>query len=1015
MKIHRLTFHGIGPYDDTHTIDFDKLGASNIFVIEGDTGSGKSIIIDAIVLALYGRTAADSSKANGRIRCLYLPDNDNAYATVDFESAGKNYRVKRIPAQTTNSGVNRKGSASIWRLDYPGQETPPADAYLHGLRDVSIEVARIIGLSIDQFLQTVVLPQGRFTKFLQANSDERQKILETIFHTQHYSLFEQRIKERASELNKHDEQLRHDIATHADEYGQLLTDMDIDDRTTLVDNLGRLSDNPSRDALTTITTPVTQTLDTRSACAQKHRDELADRATQAQSALNEAKTLRDNKADYAKAVSDKDKLDQRTDDIDKLRLALQQHHKASFVDKRYGDLKESVRHLDDLYEAINGDIVTVPDEKRHIVVTPDFDISTLWRVDPDLVAAKRHVIDNNAKLLGQLEHAKEIETKQHELRHQIAQAKKEADDALATKKTYEEQRAGFPDAISAWKEKRQKAVADRDTLEQLRRAAEDDLQRVSSAKTWLKKNEQLVCAHKVRDVAEKTLKEKIRAEGRALELYTAGAAGILASFLEDDAACPVCGSHDHPALARTDNKDSIDYDAYMAVREEREQAANKQATAKANCDALDKECHDLAADFDDRSAQQIIDDDTARREQMTKLGAPHQVLDDIDTKIEELTAKDNTLEAKITELSTTLSTLSAQCETWEKQVKENDEELTKAQGDFTSVTARYNHVLDTNTSLNCFIDKTQQLASQLRTIEDLYQLVEKEVSDQGFDSINQALSALLSDSEEKQQTVTRYDTELSVVMSRLEDEKLRQAASCPDPDIPALEQAATTASAAADEARDAYATLVARRETLARHEANLCHAVDDYEDLRRQQLPLWNINRAVNAKGAEKVSLATWVLQGRLDQIIALANPMVEDLSDGRFRLVRTAGDGGQKNNQGLSVGIDSVDAEGNRNVETISGGESFYSSLALALALSKVVSLEAGGITIDTMFIDEGFGTLDRDKLDRVLQELKSPDYAQRTIGIISHVDAVRERFAERISVTRKKDGKTSTLRVIS
>ena len=263
--------------------------------------------------------------------------------------------------------------------------------------------------------------------------------------------------------------------------------------------------------------------------------------------------------------------------------------------------------------------------------------------------------------------------------------------------------------------------------------------------------------------------------------------------------------------------------------------------------------------------------------------------------------------------------------------------------------------------------------------------------------------------------INEHEKELYATREALESDRLVRAAACPEPDIAALAEASQRAGDASAEAtrragrlEQHCAQLDAARESLGASLAALA-------DAREQAGPIRRLADIASASGPENLvstPLSAWVLIARLEEVLASANPRLAAISSGRYELVAVPDDGTTSRKSGLGLAVIDHDTDSVRSPRTLSGGETFYTSLALALGLADVVSAEAGGVELRTMFIDEGFGSLDSHTLSLVMAQLQALRCAGRTVGVISHVEEMATQIADQIQV-RPLGEHGSTLRV--
>jgi exonuclease SbcC len=281
----------------------------------------------------------------------------------------------------------------------------------------------------------------------------------------------------------------------------------------------------------------------------------------------------------------------------------------------------------------------------------------------------------------------------------------------------------------------------------------------------------------------------------------------------------------------------------------------------------------------------------------------------------------------------------------------------------------------------------------------------------GFGDLGEALAAVLVESERLalEGAIRAHDSELAAVTAQLADPSLVDAADRPAPDL--VELASAEVQATGDD--DAYARAVALAEAAVAQLRDIEAAVADHlvraEPLEQEYRTVADLARCADGTGGEnarRMSLSAYVLAARLEQVAGAASARLAQMSGGRYTLVHS--DEPVKGQRRTGLGLHVVDAWTGRHRDTtsLSGGESFYTSLALALGLADVVSAEAGGTAIETLFVDEGFGTLDEDTLEEVMDVLDGLRSGGRAVGLVSHVADLRQRIPAQIEVVKGRDG---------
>lgn len=857
MRLERLRFAALGPYAGEHLIDFELLGGSGLFIIEGPTGGGKSTILDAMVFALYGDVAgADADKQ--RLRSGFADSSVESFAEVEFSTASGRYRVRRTPdfmrARRSGEGdeVPVRSSIQFWRAT--GEHGWDLISRAH--REAETEIQAVVGLDKSQFLQTVVLPQGEFARFLKAKSVERQAILEQVFATGVFTRLQEwadlQRKSAEQEIKVRSDRLR-------DSVQQLVGRIDAGD-PTLANAHEALSDpEASVDSIQAAMADAAAVVAERLAMAEADAQRLAAEVEVREELLARVLGWRAASTSLAAAIGATEGAQERADSA---RAAADAHVGA------ITDLTGTAADLTDPAEVIRG-----------------IDIA---------IGALETVTRQGAIREGLVSDYRRLE--------------RAASDDDATAEVIAQERDQELPARLAW------CVTE---LERQSRQLEDAYDEASRERAGL-----------------------IRAR-------MDGMAGELALELTAGHACPVCGSPEHPNPAEAP--------ASTVTSDDIEAAGHRVESLSADR---------LAAMPDVVSARELVARvGTFEGEPAAGSGNPAAVL----VKIS----------ARFTEIGRDLPMLRERAAANRARVAELTEAIADIDRQLADASAGFDTVEDRLASLEVIRDDIAALSSARAALGEA---IRTQANAQA------ALDAL--------------------------DEPIVEGGLEADGVLEAQLNEARSLSTAAIVSAEAARTLV---DDIGRLSTGVRNARAELDRTRREQAATISLAETLNGRGANQLAqpLKAYVLQQMFDEVLDAANARLSGMLEGRFSLVDTEQAQGRERIRGLGIEIRDRFTDSVRRADTLSGGETFCASLALALGLADTVRAHAGGIDIGMLFVDEGFGSLDPDRLDDVMAELMRLRADGRTVGVISHVSEMKRSILERISVRPVGPGAGSTLTV--
>ncbi|MFI8520174.1 AAA family ATPase [Streptomyces sp. NPDC085481] len=1003
MRLHRLAVTAFGPFGTTQEIDFDALSSAGLFLLHGPTGAGKTSVLDAVCFALYGAVPGARQTPGATLRSDHAPTGTSTEVTLELTVGERRLEITRRPAQQRpklrGTGFTTE-KAQTWLREYD-PEAGTWQGLSRSHQEIGEEITQLLGMSRDQFCQVVLLPQGDFARFLRADAEARGKLLGRLFDTRRFAAVEDRLAElrRAAEhqVREGDERLlalAHRMAQAAGASAAWGA---------------AIEERPGEPGLA-------EAVQTRAALARSEAREALDiaglrlaaaeqRQAAAREALEAARELADRQTRHAEALRRREELTARRPQRDEWQATLDRSLKADRVAPALG-LREDAERA---HRTAGADR-----DRARAVLPPD-----LAEAGADQLSALERRLREE---LGGLESARRAEQRSAGIAAERAALEREAradedflQDAASWLAGWEPHRAGLRQRVEAAQEATARAEHLAGRLEPARRRLAAARRRDGLAEDLAAARDRLSGARERRNAAHESW---LDIKSRRLQ----GIAAELAAALEPGAPCQVCGSATHPAPARA-TADHVDraaedsaYAAYTHTDEARTAAETAVAATTEAWEAARKEALEgTAQDAEPTVAElgRVVDELGREHAEAHALAAQthaaREALARAEREYEERVAAQRAAETRV-------AARTSRREALEQQQAALEAELALTRGESGSVAAHA-------TLLERRIALLTEAAEAVRAAEATARGL-KEADDRlagaafraGFDTPAEAAAALLDEPTRRglQQRVDAWQAEAAAVADRLAEPATAAAAALPPADPAAAETAHTAAERALREAAAALAAVRDRGTELDRLSRQADAEVrrlgplrEEYERVAR----LAGLTAGTSADNERKMRLESYVLAARLEQVAAAATARLQRMSSGRYTLVHSdARSGGRRAGLGLHV----VDAwTGNeRDTSTLSGGETFFASLALALGLADVVTDEAGGVRLDTLFIDEGFGSLDDQTLDEVLDVLDSLRERDRSVGIVSHVGDLRRRIPVQLEVVKARDGSAVRLR---
>ena len=1073
MQILKLKLAGIGPYVAEQSIDFTRLGANGVFLLEGPTGAGKSTLIDAIVFALYGQVASKDSSAE-RMVSKHRKPADEPFVELVIETSRGIHRVRRTPQFTRpkqrGEGTTKvNATVKLWKLSDP--DDARGEVISSNIQDAATELGQAVGLTREQFTQIVVLPQGHFAKFLEAKPEERRQLLQPIFGTQIFADVQATLIDMAKDSQAQIEQARAQLGAAMERF---VHDADAPDptdggntaETGPPDNAPSADD--SADAEPTNTEPTVSLRDQLAALLAA--DDMDGLLTVAQERLDAlTASLDDHQLKAAAADQHAAKTRALLDAgnrMAKLKTDLAElHEQEAVLAQRAAEFTAAEARLN---AAVRAESWNRAGKAETLAATKLGEQRTAWEalaaeIQTGADAALLDGIDEVAERIqatrktqsgGDTPQDKGAEKDRSTQKDQapphdpVPTLRKHADELRASSGALEQSarlEAGLPQCERQLDAQRVKLselqalaasddthiaelTAERSSLaEQLEElgAADEELTKASLAKEQA--SQQLAAVRAVQ--ADVTALESAREaellatsqseaartqHQQARSQWLDGLAGTLAAQLQPGEACPVCGAaeHPHPAASAPDAVTRDDVTRLEALAGE---AATSHAQAQARCNELAARVEERTADTKGLTIEQATD----ALAQADKLvgNAKQQIAhrQTLATKAAETGEELEQLRAHHAATLAEASRLSGAIDTATKQLASDRAQLAAERGDADSLADRLADVQRELANTQRIVDAMNRLSQAASELSVRSEEAAEALAQAGFDDPWSAADALLPPDEldELDAWVDKFRASRAWVSTRLSQPDMKEAAEAPAPDLDGLTAAAEQAADAQISAQQALGTARSVVQQSSAAFAELSGAVEALAQLAPKAAPVVRMAElaAAGQRSLSKVTLPTYVLLDRFEQVIDHANERLEAMTQGRYSLKRIdeKEGSGQKLGLGLAV-VDHLPVDTERTPQSLSGGERFQASLAMALGLTDMVMAEAGGMSLDSLFVDEGFGGLDSASLDDVMDQLEGLRAGGRHVGVISHVAEMKQRIGERISVRKLPDG-SSTL----
>jgi exonuclease SbcC len=981
VRLHRLSLTAFGPFAGTAEVDLDEVGRDGLFLLWGPTGAGKTTLLDAVVFALYG-TVPGARGEEKRLRSDHAAATVRTEVSCELTLAGERLRVIRRPEQQRpkkrGEGVTtEQARLTVQRLTDGGWE-PVSTRIDEG----SEHLRTRLGLDVHQFCQVVLLPQGDFARFLRAEPEHRGELLRTLFDVGRFASAEDWLAdERAT--------AREGVAVQKARVGTLLArvaqvaDVDVPEELApeLVGGGGGGSVGPWVDT-------VRATATDRLAGATARAEQAAADVGLVDAALADARALVDRHDRRDRALTELAALTAREPELAALR-----------AERDAGRRAEPLR--DSLESAGRAAVLAEQTALAVAGARTSWDAVSGGRQAEAGVA--RELRDEAAAaraLLPEVDRLRDLTRRIAGLDRRIAELSAGCEEAGRAAESWparlaeQEDRTGRARAAAVRLLALEAAVTAAAAALDAARAADRLDARLGSSRRLVQERREAWS-----DARERWLDLRAqRLEGMAAEL---------AAQLADGAGCPVCGATEHPRPA-THAGSPVSAADEQAAHSAAEAAESALTGASFEVERRERELVALRA----RAGDRPVADQTAALGELRRAAgdaaAQAATLDAAEAVLAELLSERESSAVRLAADREELGARTAERKSLADAERELEQRLTVARGTDADLGARVARLTDTAARCEVLLAAVAEETRAREAADRTLRTVEERAERAGFDDVLAAGNALLDRGRLTvlDRELDGHDHRLGAVRARLDEPDLAQLADRPDASD--LEE---RCAAVTRRREDAVADLERARRCSGALDAlsgDVTAAEMELAERRAWADQVTALADLVNGRGSNtlRMRLQSFVLAARLEQVAEVASRRLLEMSAGRYTFLHSDAQGRHGARGGLGLDVFDEYTGVRRPTKTLSGGESFMASLALALGLADVVTAESGGVQLDTLFVDEGFGSLDPQSLDAVMTVLDELRRGGRTVGVISHVEELRTRIPTRLEVVSGREG---------
>ncbi|MEB9628061.1 MULTISPECIES: AAA family ATPase [Bacillus cereus group] len=1028
MRPIQLIMTAFGPYKQKEVIDFDDLGEHRIFAISGNTGAGKTTIFDAICYVLYGEASGEERSDTSMLRSQFADDNVYTSVELTFQLKGKRYEIKRQLGHKKQGNKTITGHA-VELYEVIDEEKVPAVDRFH-VTDVNKKVEDLIGLSKHQFSQIVMLPQGEFRKLLTSETENKEEILRRIFKTDRYKL----MRELLDQKRKQWKDVLQEKQKERELYFRNVFKLPIRDGAILETLVEQEHVN---------THQVVEALEQETAVykaeveqLQVEQDVQTKQLKDAETRFHAAKSVNEKFIDLQQKNEKYNTLQENRTVIEMKETSFKRAEQAKRL-LPFEQWHEEAMQNEQKAESLLKQIIA----KKENIMT-NFELA---QEKYEVVKNKESERENVKKLVQRLEELQPIIASLAEKQLNLQNAEIQIGKLKESMQNLDRQ-------LEEHTNQKQLMTGE---LQQLERALEQYVDKVEELTNMREDAKVLKQAYDVWQEKQKFEKEKEAAYSKmqlAVNAYEnmerrwlSEQAGILALHLHDGESCPVCGSTTHPKKA-TEQSGAIDENELNGLRDKKNIAEKLHVQLEEKWNFYHHQYEQVIEEVKKRGYQSeelvetysaLVQKGKQLATEVNTLKASEETRKQIAVKIKSVEEKVDALQKQKREVETEQHRIEMDCmqlrtsyehdkknipenlqtvQAWKVQFDQAMHELKLMEDEWKKVQEAYQHLQNENIRIQAEQEgATNQFESAKLKKEETFTRFMKELEQSGFTDQSTYKEAKLSDAEMEliQKEIQSYYSSLEVLAKQIEELH-----------VELKDKEYMDITALGEHIKELEINLDIIKEKRQRAQNAVTYISDLHENIRRidEQIheeekafqELVDLYEVMKGDNESRISFERYILIEYLEQIVQIANERLRKLSNGQFYLKRS--ERVEKRNRQSGLGLDVYDAYTGqtRDVKTLSGGEKFNASLCLALGMADVIQAYEGGISIETMFIDEGFGSLDEESLTKAVDALIDLQKSGRFIGVISHVQELKNAMPAVLEVTKQKDGCSQTRFVV-
>lgn len=990
-----LTLSAFGPYPDTITIDFESFQEDGLFLITGPTGSGKTMIFDAMIFALYGKTSGQIRQTDS-LRCDHALNEIPTFVEFSFSLHQQNYTIKRNPKYYLEGKKTPKQPSALLIL--------PDGKMVEGIKEVNQKMISLLGVDDQQFKQICMIAQGEFTKLIMASSDEREKVLRELFHSETYQKLEEKLKVH--------------LKTYQDKYDLLLNkrkdlmqELQVEDHQEYLSKQTKLIASQQKEY-----DDLKKDLDQKKQQLQLYRLQ--------NQRLIQLKDLKQQFQDLKKQENDYQKLNKTVDTLKKAQETnylyisyIKQQKKLQTLKLNQEDFLKQLKKLEKDYQ-----------EKKVQADSLDYKQQTKEKL--------QNQIQETKQLINQIYQYQNDYQNLQTLKQQYRMLDEEHKLFLKKKEKFENGLQRDQERIQSEQQVQSKYELIKQQYVRLNEQKVKVHQLSDYYDQILKLNENKSDLQEEYTVVEKQVDHEKMQYNQMEKLYFRKQAGIFALQLKEDQPCPICGSlhHPHPAQIEKEDitKEKLDQQAKkvkqqehrlqdilqkillsnqkkeMLVKQTKQLSSELNIQEEISKEIFIKELDHLSKDEKRMKKEYLELQDELKYIQKLKKSVALSLKDMSTYESKELKQAQSleNIQVQIHQLSGKLDDSLRQYEIGEvnkiyqqvqKEYRQLSLEIETIQQDYEKVKNKYLEIKTKISSLNQQIIQEQEIYDELDN--KYHTALDAFINEEEFLNLKTQINQI-SILEKKYQDYLISLKSLNEQIISLENE-VKDSTYV---DLSSLSETIKEVNQQLREKNDDLEKLkidYSLKEKMIKDIQKINQQLEKDEDTYQRYLDLYNL---ASGKNNARVSIERYVLATYFENMLIYANVIMKQLSQGRYQLLRKDDAGKGRSQQGLELDVFDQESGNIRSIKTLSGGESFKAALSLALGLSRMVQDYAGGIELNTLFIDEGFGSLDSQSLDQAMNCLMELHHENKLIGIISHVSDLKDRIERQLVVERKQ-----------